>query len=164
MGQHSARPAGVSLSVAGRGLFTATAAVALLGGGTSMAFAGEASSTGDHESAHAHQSSEHSSEGGESCDIPVVDDTTKAGEATVDAVTGGAAAPVFEAGGQATQPVHDALCPPANTVLGGILGDSSEDEESSESSDESTSSASSEEQSTEGSSAGTGVPMELPIQ
>ncbi|MFC5141893.1 hypothetical protein ACFPK1_26915 [Actinomycetospora rhizophila] len=184
MGQHSARRSGGAMSsVAGRGLFTATAAVALLGGGTSMAFAGEASSSG-HEHAHGqeHSPSGSSGEGG-SCDIPVVDDTTKTGEATVNAVTGDATAPLFEAGGQATQPVHDAVCPPASELLGPIVGEApatsdeetgseeatSEDEGSdeSEASAESSGSAGSTpsaEGATEGSTEGSGVPMEIPIR
>ncbi|GAA4914910.1 hypothetical protein EV188_111108 [Actinomycetospora succinea] len=181
MGQHSARRSGGAMtSVAGRGLFTATAAVALLGGGTSMAFAGEAPSSGGHDGESA-SSSHHESE---NCSIPVVDDTTKTGEATVNGLTGDASAPLFEAGGEATQPVHDAVCPPASELLGGVLGDSGDEgqESSDDSSDaqEATSQqASSEEESddsgqqqvssaasSEGSSggSGTGVPMELPIQ
>lgn len=191
MGQHSARRSGGAMSsVAGRGLFTATAAVALLGGGTSMAFAGEASSSG-HEHAHGQEHSSSGSHGeGGSCDIPVVDDTTKTGEATVNAVTGDATAPLFEAGGQATQPVHDAVCPPASELLGPIVGEapassdeeagsqeeatsedegSDESDESEASAESSASSGSAEstpsaEGATEGSTEGSGVPMEIPIR
>ena len=161
MGQHSARRSGGAMtSVAGRGLFTATAAVALLGGGASMAFAGEAPSSGGHEQSHSHgENAEHSQGESESCDIPVVDDTTKSGEATVNAVTGDATAGVFEAGGQATQPVHDAVCPPANELLGSVLGGAqpSADGEEATSEEEGSSRESSE-------GAGTDAPTSLPIQ
>ncbi|MDD7940851.1 hypothetical protein PHK61_20725 [Actinomycetospora lutea] len=182
MGQHSARRSGGAMTtVAGRGLFTATAAVALLGGGTSMAVAGEAPSSGGHE--HAQSGSEHA-QGGESgsCEIPVVDATVESGESTVNAVTGDATAPVFEAGGQVTQPVHDAACPPASELLGPILGgapasadaeeatpdEATPDEATSEeeTSDESPQAASSETPETPESpeASGSGAPMELPIQ
>jgi hypothetical protein len=174
MGQHSARRSGGAVSsVAGRGLFTATAAVALLGGGTSMAVAGEASSSGGHDGESA-SSSHHESE---DCRIPVVDDATHSGEATVNGVTGNAAAPVFEAAAQATQPVHDVVCEPADEIVGGLLGgsgDAGEDEESAASTDTQAassdagqaSSPDSEDTGTSsgGSTDGSGVPMELPIQ
>ncbi|MEJ2862339.1 hypothetical protein [Actinomycetospora flava] len=186
MGQHSARRSGGAMtSVAGKSLFTATAAAALLGGGTSMAFAGEAPSSGGHDSESASSSSHES----ENCRIPVVDDATHTGEDTVNGVTSDASAPVFEAGGQVTQPVHDVVCEPANALLGGVLGGGDSDEQSADtqsatqsasaepsSESSSTQSASSEGSDDEGSDdegsssegsssgSGSGVPMELPIQ
>ncbi|MEJ2888050.1 hypothetical protein [Actinomycetospora aeridis] len=170
MGQHSARRSGGAMtgavtSVAGRSLFTATAAMALLGGGTSMAFAGEAPSSSGHEQSHG-QDAEHAqddSQGGddEGCRIPVVDDTTRTGEATVNGLTGDATATVFETGGQATQPVHDALCPPAEDLLGPILGSDqpSSDEAEEDATDEdaaATEEEGTEEGSQEGSEEGSG--------
>jgi hypothetical protein len=183
MGQHSARRSGGAMtSVAGRSLFTATAAMALLGGGTSMAFAGEAPSSG-HEDSHSENAGHSQGSDSESCQLPVVDDTTKAGEATVNGLTGDATATVFETGGQATQPVHDAVCPPAADLLGPILGsdqpssDSDSDSDSGasatdESSDDSGQTSTSDEgsgsdsgsDSGSGDSGGTSSASSLPIQ
>lgn len=149
MGMHSARRSGGALTtVASRGLFTATAAFALVGGSAGMAFAGEAPSHG-HENAHG---SEHGSEHGSGhghgqndCEIPIVDPGSRTVDSTVNAATGNATAPVLETGNAAIKPVHDALCPPAGDILGPIVGGQDEpatpgassDDESAASEDES---------------------------
>ncbi|MDD7966753.1 hypothetical protein [Actinomycetospora lemnae] len=128
MGQHSARRPGAMSSVAGRGLFTATAAFALLGGGAGMAFAGEATHGPSHGGSHGESQEGHSSEGG-SCEVPVVDPTLETGEGAINEATGDATAPLFEAGTEATAPVHDIVCPPASELLGPVLGGGSQDAE-----------------------------------
>ena len=116
MGMHSARRTGSMTTVAGRGLFTATAAFALIGGGTGMAFAGEAPSSHGHESSHGE--AEHGSEHQNDCEIPIVDPANEQLDATVNGATGGATAQALEAGNEAIAPVHDAVCPPASEILG----------------------------------------------
>jgi len=101
MRKHSVHRPRAATTLVGRGLFTATAALALVGGNAGMALATEG---------HGH--------GHEPCEIPVVDPTIEAGENAVNHATGDATAPVFEAGHQAAAPVHDAVCPPARDLLG----------------------------------------------
>ncbi|MDD7917718.1 hypothetical protein [Actinomycetospora callitridis] len=139
---HSARRTGSMTAVAGRGLFTATAAFALIGGGTGMAFAGEAPSSHGHESSHGE--AEHGSEHQDDCEIPIVDPANEQLDATVNGATGNATARALEAGNEAVAPVHDAVCPPASEILGQLpsAGDEEEDEEATE---QATSEATSEE-------------------
>ena len=132
MGMHSARRTGSMTTVAGRGLFTATAAFALIGGGTGMAFAGEAPSSHGHESSHGE--AEHSGEHQNDCEIPIVDPANEQLDATVNGATGNATAQALEAGNEAIAPVHDAACPPASEILGQLpsAGGEEEDEEATE--------------------------------
>jgi len=132
MGMHSARRTGSMTTVAGRGLFTATAAFALIGGGTGMAFAGEAPSSHGHESSHGE--AEHSGEHQNDCEIPIVDPANEQLDATVNGATGNATAQALEAGNEAIAPVHDAVCPPASEILGQLpsAGGEEEDEEATE--------------------------------
>ena len=130
MGMHTARRSGAMTSVAGRGLFTATAALALLGGGAGMAFAGEAPSHSEHDGDHhgkhdGDHHGEHAAHHGKpaSCEIPIVDPTVKTTEGAVNEATHDATKPVFEAGTEATAPVHDAICPPARDILGPLAGE-----------------------------------------
>jgi hypothetical protein len=109
MGMHTARRPRAATTLPVRGLFTATAALALVGGGAGMAFAGEPAHSG-HESEHAEKPA--------ACEIPVVDPTVAAGEAAINEATHDATAPAFAAGEQAAKPVHDAVCPPASELLG----------------------------------------------
>jgi hypothetical protein len=133
MGMHSARRTGSMTTVAGRGLFTATAAFALIGGGTGMAFAGEAPSSHGHESSHG-ESAEHGGEHQNDCEIPIVDPANEQLDATVNGATGNATAQALEAGNEAVAPVHDAVCPPASEILGQLpsAGGEEEDEEATE--------------------------------
>jgi hypothetical protein len=121
MGMHSARRTGSMTTVAGRGLFTATAAFALIGGGTGMAFAGEAPSSHGHESSHG-EAAEHGSDHKNDCEIPVVDPANEQLDATVNGATGGATTRALEAGNEAVAPVHDAVCPPASEILDPLSG------------------------------------------
>jgi hypothetical protein len=143
MGMHSARRTGSMTTVAGRGLFTATAAFALIGGGTGMAFAGEAPSSHGHESSHG-ESAEHGGEHQNDCEIPIVDPANEQLDATVNGATGNATAQALEAGNEAVAPLHDAVCPPASEILGQLpsAGGEEEDEEATE---QATSEATSEE-------------------
>jgi hypothetical protein len=145
MGMHSARRTGSMTTVAGRGLFTATAAFALIGGGTGMAFAGEAPSSHGHESSHG-ESAEHGGEHQNDCEIPIVDPANEQLDATVNGATGNATAQALEAGNEAVAPLHDAVCPPASEILGQLpsAGDEEEDEEEA-TSEEATQQATSEE-------------------
>jgi hypothetical protein len=146
MGMHSARRTGSMTTVAGRGLFTATAAFALIGGGTGMAFAGEAPSSHGHESSHG-ESAEHGGEHQNDCEIPIVDPANEQLDATVNGATGNATAQALEAGNEAIAPVHDAVCPPASEILGQLpsAGDEEEDEEATEQATSEESEATSEE-------------------
>jgi hypothetical protein len=148
MGMHSARRTGSMTTVAGRGLFTATAAFALIGGGTGMAFAGEAPSSHGHESSHgeAEHGSGHGSEHQNDCEIPIVDPANEQLDATVNGATGNATAQALEAGNEAVAPVHDAVCPPASEILDPLSGQlpSAGDEEEGED-EEATEEATSEE-------------------
>ena len=145
MGMHSARRTGSMTTVAGRGLFTATAAVALIGGGTGMAFAGEAPSSHGHESSHGE--AEHSGEHQNDCEIPIVDPANEKLDATVNGATGNATAQALEAGNEAIAPVHDAVCPPASEILGQLpsAGGEEEDEEATEQATQQATSGDSEE-------------------
>ncbi|WP_433029757.1 hypothetical protein [Actinomycetospora sp. CA-053990] len=137
---HSARRTGSMTTVAGRGLFTATAAFALIGGGTGMAFAGEAPSSHGHESSHGE--AEHSGEHQNDCEIPIVDPANEQLDATVNGATGNATAQALEAGNEAVAPVHDAACPPASEILGQLPsagGEEEEDEATSEATEQATS-------------------------
>ncbi|GAA4772512.1 hypothetical protein GCM10023200_01050 [Actinomycetospora chlora] len=133
MGTHSARrPRTISRELAGRGLFTATAAVALVGGSAGMAFAGEAPSHGEgaHETGHQQDQQD--------CSIPVVDDGTQTVGHVLDGTSGGATGPVLDAADRALAPVHDGLCGPANDVLGQVPGLGSPDDEASPDEEEGT--------------------------
>jgi len=145
MGMHSARRTGSMTTVAGRGLFTATAAFALIGGGTGMAFAGEAPSSHGHESSHGE--AEHSGEHQNDCEIPIVDPANEQLDATVNGATGNATAQALEAGNEAIAPVHDAVCPPASEILGQLpsAGGEEEDEEATEQATQQATSGDSEE-------------------
>jgi hypothetical protein len=149
MGMHSARRTGSMTTVAGRGLFTATAAFALIGGGTGMAFAGEAPSSHGHESSHGE--AEHGGEHQNDCEIPIVDPANEKLDATVNGATGNATAQALEAGNEAVAPVHDAVCPPASEILDPLSGqlpsaaDEEEDEEATEQATSQESEATSEE-------------------
>jgi hypothetical protein len=149
MGMHSARRTGSMTTVAGRGLFTATAAFALIGGGTGMAFAGEAPSSHGHESSHGE--AEHGGEHQNDCEIPIVDPANEKLDATVNGATGNATAQALEAGNEAVAPVHDAVCPPASEILDPLsgqlpsAGDEEEDEEATEQATSQESEATSEE-------------------
>lgn len=147
MGMHSARRTGSMTTVAGRGLFTATAAFALIGGGTGMAFAGEAPSSHGHESSHG-GTAEHGSDHPSDCEIPVVDPANEQLDATVNGATGGATTQALEAGNEAVAPVHDAVCPPASEILdplSGQLPSAGDEEEDGEEDEEATPQATSEE-------------------
>lgn len=141
MGMHSARRTGSMTTVAGRGLFTATAAFALIGGGTGMAFAGEAPSSHGHESSHGENadSSEHQND----CEIPIVDPANEQLDATVNGATGNATAQALKAGNEAVAPVHDAVCPPASGILG-QLPSADEGDEATEATTQATDTASEE--------------------
>jgi hypothetical protein len=143
MGTHSARrPRTISPGLAGRGLFTATAAVALVGGSAGMAFAGEAPSHG--EGSHGHSQGHEQAHDQQDCSIPVVDDGTQTVGHVLDGTSGGATGPVLDAADQALAPVHDGLCGPANDVLGQLPGLGSQD--SGSSSDEGTAEESSDDE------------------
>ncbi|PVZ03907.1 hypothetical protein [Actinomycetospora cinnamomea] len=103
MGMHTAPRPVATTGLARRGLFTAAAALALVGAPAGTALADE-----------------HAAGAPEPCEIPVVDPTVTAGEEAVNQATGDATAPVFEAGTEATAPVHDAVCPPARDLLGQV--------------------------------------------
>ncbi|WP_328305155.1 hypothetical protein [Actinomycetospora sp. NBC_00405] len=147
---HSARRTGSMTTVAGRGLFTATAAFALIGGGTGMAFAGEAPSSHGHESSHG-ENAEHGGEHQDDCEIPIVDPANEQLDATVNSATGNATAQALEAGNEAIAPVHDAVCPPASEILDPLsgqlpsAGEEVEDEEATEQATSEESEATSEE-------------------
>src|SRR4051794_31955267 len=159
MGMHSARRTGSMTTVAGRGLFTATAAFALIGGGTGMAFAGEAPSSHGHESSHGE--AEHSGEHQNDCEIPIVDPANEQLDATVNGATGNATAQALEAGNEAVAPVHDAVCPPASEILDPLSGqlpsagdeEEGEDEDATEEATEQATSEESQESEDEASSA-----------
>lgn len=130
MGAHRAPTTRRYPSLAGRGALTAAAALALTTGGVGVAFAGEAPDAGqshsqdhdghqgDHQGHGKHHAKKH-----DKCEIPVVDPTIETGEGAINDATGDATAPVFEAGTQATAPVHDAVCPPARDILGPVVGE-----------------------------------------
>lgn len=130
MGSHSAPRSGAMTSVAGRGLFTATAAFALLGGTATMAFAGEAPSHSSHDEhaghgdkhgdKHGHKHGEkHGDKHEDDCEIPFVDSSSEQLDATINSASGNATAQALEAGNEAIAPVHDAACGPARDILGG---------------------------------------------
>ncbi|MHC1560686.1 hypothetical protein ACR9E3_17145 [Actinomycetospora sp. C-140] len=119
MGTHSARRSGGAMTtVASRGLFTATAAFALVGGSAGMAFAGEAPSHGHESSSDSEHGSEHKSS--ESCEIPIVDKSGETVDHVANAATGNATASTLETVNAASKPVHDAACPPAKEILGAV--------------------------------------------
>jgi hypothetical protein len=126
MGTHSARRPRAMTGLAGRGLFTATAAVALVGGSAGMAFAGEAPSHG--EGSHGHEAGQQHGHDQQDCSIPVVDQGTQTVGHVLNGASGGATGPVLDAGDRALAPVHDAVCPPANDVLGQLPGLGGQDE------------------------------------
>jgi hypothetical protein len=129
MGAHRAATTRRCSALVGRGALTAAAALALTTGGVGVAFAGDAPDHGhsqDHDGHgekghHGHHGKHHGKH--DKCEIPLVDPTVETTEGAVNDATGDATRPVFEAGTQATAPVHDAVCPPARDILGPVVGE-----------------------------------------
>ena len=133
MGMHTARRSSSKMtSVAGRGLFTATAAFALIGGGAGMAFAGEAPADNaghHHGDDHGDHHGDHGHGHGNRCVIDVVDPTLTDVETTADGAAG--TGPVTDEVNHVAQPAHDFLCPTLDeTVERTPLGDPSGDGDS----------------------------------
>lgn len=128
MGLHSARrsPSGVS-TFAGRGLFTAAAALTLLGGGTGIALAGDATTdSGSHSSddngghGHGDHRGHHKGSWGDKhgkCRIPTVDDADDHVTKILDDETHGEYSTLGEPVKPTEDEVHDAVCPPAKEIL-----------------------------------------------